>query len=96
MKPRLTHLIMTMILASAHLMAQQEADTSYNPEIREPAFETGRGPVVYIDEGHYNFHTKDGRYQAFAKLLTRDGYRIEGYCGEFTGEHPFLPVQPIP
>jgi hypothetical protein len=39
--------------------------------------------VVYIDEGHNNFHTIDGRYLPFARLLERDGYTVEGYKGTF-------------
>ncbi len=62
-------------------IAQQIADTSYNPEIPMPEYEKGKGPVIFIDEGHYNFHTKDGRYTAFAKLLERGGYNVKAYSG---------------
>jgi hypothetical protein len=31
-----------------------------------------------IDEAHHNFHTVGGRYQPFAELLRRDGYRVGG------------------
>ena len=64
--------------------AQQVADTSYHPPIPHPEYESGSGPVVFIDEGHHNFHTKDGRYKAFASLLERDGYVVKGYTGPFT------------
>jgi uncharacterized protein (DUF2249 family) len=67
----------------AGLSAQQVADTSYHPEIPDPAYEKGAGPVVFIDEGHHNFHTRDGRYKAFSVLLERDGYVVNGYKGEF-------------
>ncbi len=43
----------------------------------------GEGPVVFIDEGHNNFHTKNGRYKAFASLLERDGYKVKEYEGPF-------------
>jgi hypothetical protein len=56
--------------------AQQVADTSFNPPIARPAYGEGRGPVVLIDEAHNNFHTADGRYLAFARLLRRDGYVV--------------------
>ena len=36
-----------------------------------------------IDEGHNNFHTADGRYLHFARLLRADGYVVKGYIGEF-------------
>ena len=76
-------LLILVILLPLQLSAQQVADTSYNPPVTNPEYTTGIGPVVFIDEGHYNFHTKDGRYLAFAKLLERDGYVVRSYSGEF-------------
>ncbi len=67
----------------AGMYAQQVADTAYKPVIHDPAYESGKGPVVFIDEGHHNFHTKEGRYKAFSDLVERDGYVVEGYSGEF-------------
>ncbi len=43
------------------LNAQQAADTTYNPEIKNPAYVKGKGSVVFIDEVHHNFHTKKWR-----------------------------------
>ncbi|MEM7373122.1 MAG: DUF4350 domain-containing protein [Bacteroidota bacterium] len=74
--------ILSLFLGS-HLLAQQVADTSYQPPILQPAYDPGLGPLVFIDEGHHNFHTKEGRYKAFANLLERDGYQVESYTGEF-------------
>jgi hypothetical protein len=65
------------------LYSQQIADTSYNPVIPVPAYGPGNGPVVFIDEGHHNFHTREGRYKAFATLLERDGYVVSSYNGPF-------------
>jgi hypothetical protein len=61
---------------AAPAAAQQLADTAFNPPIARPAYAEGRGPVVLIDEAHNNFHTADGRYLAFARLLRRDGYVV--------------------
>ena len=63
--------------------AQQVADTTYNPVIASPEYQFGKGPVILIDEGHNNFHTVDGRYLPFARLLRADGYKVMGYKGEF-------------
>lgn len=63
------------------IFPQQVADTSYNPIIKKPQYETEKGPIIYIDEGHYNFHTKNGRYKPFAKLLERDGYQVKEFKG---------------
>ncbi|MFC1593516.1 hypothetical protein ACFL3O_01120 [Candidatus Neomarinimicrobiota bacterium] len=66
------------------VLSQQIADTTYSPTIHNPEYDVGKGPVVFIDEGHYNFHTKDGRYRSFSILLERDGYNVKGYNGVFT------------
>lgn len=56
--------------------AQQVADSTFAPEILTPSYPPGAGPVVMLDEAHANFHTLAGRYLAFGRLLTRDGYRM--------------------
>lgn len=65
--------------------AQQTGDRSFDPVVATPAYETGKGPVVRIDEGHNNFHTAEGRYFAFAELLRRDGYVVEPHKGDLAG-----------
>jgi hypothetical protein len=71
------------LILPIHLFSQQIADSTFNPTILHPEYKKGKGPVVFIDEGHHNFHTKDGRYQSFAYLLERDGYQVEAYKAEF-------------
>src|SRR5215204_3935298 len=56
--------------------AQQVSDTAFAPPIANPMYKAGKGPVVLLDEAHFNFHTADGRYQPFAALLRRDGYDV--------------------
>jgi hypothetical protein len=63
--------------------SQQISDSTYNPTIQNPQYSSGMGPVVFIDEGHHNFHTKNGRYKAFSNLLERDGYHVVEYKGVF-------------
>lgn len=74
---------LVILFSSNLLFSQQIADTTYNPEIKNPAYGLGKGPVVFIDEGHNNFHTKNGRYKAFSNLLERDGYIVKEYKSEF-------------
>jgi hypothetical protein len=69
---------------SMSLFSQQVADTMFNPDIPRPEYAQGKGPVVAIDEGHYNFHTAGGRYLPFARLLRADGYVVKEYPGTFT------------
>lgn len=73
-----------LILSAAKLSAQQVADTVFQPQLGAPAFATGQGPIVLIDEAHHNFHTAEGRYSPFAQLLRRDGYVVRPAKSEFT------------
>lgn len=65
------------VLCSAAVRGQQVVDSSYVPaSIARPAYRTGAGPVVVIDEAHHNFHTAGGRYLPFARLVRSDGYIV--------------------
>ncbi|MFA6126188.1 MAG: hypothetical protein WC699_02690 [Bacteroidales bacterium] len=75
--------ILILLLVPACLFSQQVADTAYRPVIRNPAYAKGKGPVVFIDAGHHNFHTRNGRYLPFSNILESDGYQVKGYTGEF-------------
>ncbi len=68
------------------IYSQQISDTSFHPQISHPAYDLGKGPIVFIDEGHHNFHTKDGRYLSFARSLEQDGYTVESFTGAFEKE----------
>ena len=61
-----------LVAAPLPVTAQQRPDLEFRPLIIDPAFEIGTGPVVLIDEAHFNFHTAEGRYKPFAELLRRD------------------------
>jgi len=77
-RPR--RLLAAVLVASCGLArpagGQQVADTAYRPPIQRPAYAAGSGPIVAIDAAHHDFHTMDGRYWSFARLLERDGYRV--------------------
>lgn len=77
-------LLITFLMVLGKTFSQQIADNSFTPNISKPEYHKGTGPTVFIDEGHYNFHTKNGRYKAFSNLLKRDGYVIQKYKGAFT------------
>lgn len=76
-------LIFIYLIMPVALFSQQIADTTYNPVINNNEYESGKGPVIFIDEGHNNFHTKNERFKAFTNLLVRDGYNVKGYEGLF-------------
>ncbi len=82
--PILFPFLVASVILPTPSKAQQVADTLFNPNVGAPAFKKGAGPTVLIDEGHYNFHTMDGRYLPFARLLQRDGYVVKPRGGKFT------------
>jgi hypothetical protein len=51
------------------------ADPDYAPKLESPAY-VEQGPHVALDAAHRNFHTLDGRYAPFGKLLEADGYKV--------------------
>ena len=64
---------------------QQVPDTTYKPYIAHPAYPPGKGPLICIDEGHNNFHTRRDRYMPFAMLLEQDG-TLRMNTGRFDSE----------
>ena len=79
-------MLLGLVLTGCHTVSSQQADLSFEPTIAEPAYVASSGPVVQIDEGHFNFHTVDGRYAPFAKLLRRDGFAVQGLAALATAE----------
>lgn len=59
----------------------QTCDTSFHAVIEAPYFDETSKPSVWIDEGHYNFHTRDGRYCAFTEVLLEDGCEVNRFTG---------------
>jgi hypothetical protein len=77
----------TLVLTATRIVvAQQVPDLKYRPPLPRPAYESGKGPRVAIDEAHHNFHTAEGRYKPFADFLRRDGYRVDALRQPFSGE----------
>jgi hypothetical protein len=72
-----------LLILSTPLTAQQLPDTLFTPTVSSPAFTQGTGPAVLIDAGHHNFHTMEGRYLAFARILQRDGYVVRSQHSRF-------------
>ena len=62
-----------------NVFSQQIGDKSYQPKIKDPSFDIGLGPAIYVDKGHFNFHTIEGRYGAFANVLRADGYVVKSF-----------------
>ena len=63
--------------------AQQIPDSAFTYQSKTPAYPKGQGPVVVLDEAHFNFHTLGGRYHAFGKVLENDGYTMRPGTQQF-------------
>lgn len=74
------------IFVASEALAQQIPDLSFLPEIENPAYPSSKGPVVMVDEAHFNFHTTERRYKPFAELLRRDGYIVKSLRSKFNKE----------
>jgi hypothetical protein len=83
-------------LAPADLPAQQQANPHFDPTVADPAWPSGEGPRVLFDEAHHNFHTADGRYGPFVRLITADGFRVtvnrEPFSAESLAGHDVLVI----
>jgi hypothetical protein len=80
-------LLLSIIITAftwVEIKAQQVPDPDFKPTIERPAYAEGRGPVVLIDEAHFNNIIASGRYQTFADLLRRDGYIVQGAREKFS------------
>ncbi len=73
------------IAAPGPSVAQQVADPEFQPVLEHPTYPQGMGPVVAVDEAHHNFHTRDGRYSGFTRLLRADGYKVVSSLTLFDG-----------
>lgn len=80
-------LVLSTIVLAAFCIpsySQQVPDTSYLPAVKN--VQEGKGTTVVIDEAHNNFHTVDGRYSPFAKVLRNSGYTVKGNTQLFTNQ----------
>ncbi|MBL7810231.1 MAG: hypothetical protein JNN28_20585 [Saprospiraceae bacterium] len=68
--------ILFLNLFSLWAAAQQVSDTAFNYPNPTPRRPSGSGSVVMVDAAHGNFHTLEGRYAPFGKVLTGDGFRV--------------------
>jgi hypothetical protein len=58
------------------VFSQQRADNSIEITVEQPSY-PGNGPTIAIDGGHNNFHTLDGRFGPFGRLMRLDGYTVQ-------------------
>lgn len=80
-------LVVLSALYVSHTFAQaplQSCDKTYKIGVCEPRFAKGQGPVILIDEAHFNYHTREGRFCKFAELLEKDGFVVRSNTEPFS------------
>jgi hypothetical protein len=55
----------------------QLSDPDFKPKNTKKNFSASNSPIVFIDEAHNNFLTKNGRYMPFSQVLSSDGYTVK-------------------
>ncbi len=76
----------TVCFVSAPVWSAAVADNSADVSVAAPAYPKDMGPIVAIDGGHLNFHTHEGRFAPFGRLMSNDGFRVRPLTGAFTPE----------
>lgn len=70
-------------LGAVRPAAGQGNDPDFRPRVPRPAFSSGTGPLLLVDEAHRNLHRAGGRYTAFAAVATADGFRVRPSASGF-------------
>jgi hypothetical protein len=58
-------------------------DKFYSPSFT-PKYEQSKGPELFIDEAHNNYHTLSGLYTTFSNILKKDGYNVKPFSKKFS------------
>jgi len=72
-----------LFLPASTLVAQQVGDRAFSVPNEHPLFLPDSGPRVCYDAGHHSFHSLEGSYYSFGKLLRSDGFRTTSVDGPF-------------
>ena len=83
--PYVVVMVLSAGLAANRVAAQQVPDRGFRQVVESPVYANGKGPVVCLDEAHFNGHTLGEGFWAFGELVRRDGYAIRSSRTKFTG-----------
>jgi hypothetical protein len=75
--------LLALLCVASTSIAQQVPDRGFSPAIPQPRYAAGKGPVVCVDEAHFNFHTLGERFWAFGELVRRDGFTTRPGTAKF-------------
>lgn len=73
--------------AQATPPSELTVDDSFDPPIAKPAFASGKGPVVLVDEKHRNVVSLQSYFRPVGRFLGKDGYAVRPSTETFTSEN---------
>ncbi len=62
-------------------------DDAFSPEITEPTYDHGTGPIILLDGAHHNFFIQWDFIKPFSDLAKADGYRVNVDSLSFTPDY---------
>ena len=74
----------TPAVARATPPSELTVDESFDPQIAKPAFASGKGPVVVVDQRHRNVVSLESYFRPVGKFLGKDGYVVKAGNDLFT------------
>ena len=77
MLPTTCLFLLSVFIFNLQLNAQQVIDSSFTFDVRDPAYNLNKGPLIYIDEYHNNDMSISNRMLPLVKVLKKDGYRVK-------------------
>ena len=83
----IVRLVLFLWLFSGSANAQALPDLEADVIVSHPAFARDTGPAVFVDAGHFNYHTSHGRFAPFAALIRNDGFRVSDKTGRLSAAY---------
>lgn len=74
----------TPAVARATPPSELTVDDTFDPPIAKPAFGSGKGPVVVIDQRHRNVVSLESYFRPVGRFLAKDGYAVKAGNDLFT------------
>ena len=71
--------LLSVFICNLQLNAQQVIDSSFTFNVRNPAYNLNKGPMIYIDEYHNNDMSLNNRMFPLIEVLKNDGYQIKSF-----------------
>ncbi|HEX5625063.1 MAG TPA: hypothetical protein VFX48_03520 [Saprospiraceae bacterium] len=72
------------IVLAGPLEVKAQVDSGFVCVLEQVRYQRAKGPVVYIDEAHHNYHTASGRFRPFAEVWRANGFKVRSSPQTFT------------